>query len=911
MSSANLDQQALDRIAEEFSESIRRGEKPSIDDYVARYRDPSGQLRSLLNSIAMIEGIKQESGRSGPKIAEHRLSIQQLDDFRIVREIGRGGMGVVLEAIDQSLHRRVAIKVLPESLVNDPRNVDRFRRESKAAARLRHPGIVSVFGVGQAADYHYYVMDFIDGVNLRQWLDGVADSAAEWMPTRDGVIADSSGGLNLHDTRPGTATPSTGSVNIANIPDRADSVPYLRWTAEVGVMICDALHYAHSQGTLHRDIKPANLLIDRGGNVSITDFGLAKVAEHQPVTRTGDIVGTPQYMAPESFEGHYDVRSETYAVGLTLYELVTLRPAITAKTPAELIRRASSGISIAPRKLNEKIPRDLETIILKSLTVSPGGRYASAAQLRDDLTCFLQDLPISARRSNWIVRSARWSRREPIAASAILITFASLFALAVVSATAYLQTKSALGEAEQSEQSAIRSLQLRESALAVAKQQRQRAETNLAVAIEAFGKIREDVWQRGMIPDAEILGEVAAAASADVSPADAEILQSLLGFFDQLADNNSNDLRAESAAAGRHAGDIYQRLGKLDEANQAYSDALKRYRSLAAENRDDGGLIIEQARILNEQIIITSLQGQIQQASILYDQSIAALKGSPQAMSSAEGRFEYARAHALFASSIARAGVDAPVRRFRAGGRLPKRPGISIRSGEEIVAIGEAIDVLEELVRQHPDETKYHVALARAFRDRSKVAARAGMHGESEKAIKTSIDLFESLLEENKRSDSIRYELAKTLSSSEALGFNQMLRILRADKLSQDLFEQDPDLPRYQALRAHVLEKQALYRRRLGGKHELAEKNLVTALDLYDSLIKKSPDLMLYRTKKSQTLEAFSDLKLAAGDRQAAIGYLDQAIREVQSVTRTSDSSPIARQQLQRQRQKLNRIRNP
>ncbi|MCG8652181.1 MAG: serine/threonine protein kinase [Pirellulales bacterium] len=914
MSSASLDQQTLDKIAERFSESIRRGDNPSIEAILKKYPDESGQLRELLTSIQMIESLKRSSDPSKPGVAQQQLAIEQLDDYRIVREIGRGGMGVVFEAVDQSLHRQVAIKVLPGGLLSEPRYLERFRSEATAAARLRHPNIVSVFGVGQSGEHHYYVMDLIDGINLRQWLDTFNRHSDDLMPTGDQAIT----GTASSKIRWGAANspPTSDTIppaHLPGLPDRTDSKEYFHWAANLGVMVCDALHYAHSQGTLHRDIKPANLLIDRRGNVSLTDFGLAKVAEQQGVTRTGDILGTPQYMAPESFDGHYDCQSEIYAVGLTLYELLTLRPAITASSPAELIRKAAAGVTVKPRRRNQAIPRDLETVVLKALAIAPQDRYRGVDQLGDDLRCFLRNLPIAARRSSLAQRALRWSRREPMVASLTLATFVSITALAAVSATAYFRTKAALDEAEQSRQAATEALSNQVAAFQVAQSQRSRAEANLNVAISAFDQIREHIWQRSNLPDAEILGEVGDTSSSDINPADAEILQALVGFFDELAANNHQDLRSQSAAAARRAGDIYQQLGKLPEANRAYSQALEKYRSLAEEIPKDESLVIEQARVMNEQIVTASLQGQIQRASILFDQTTSLLKQSPSAMTSAAGRFEYARAHALFASIIARAGIDAlPVRRFRSGGRIPKRPGvnsITMRIGEELFAVSEAIEVLSQLAEEFPQETKYHVALARAFRDQSKVFARAGLRGDSSKAIKKSIDHFESLFAENRDSDAIGYELAKTLSSSEALGISQMLRIMRAEMLSGELLRHSPTLPRYQALRAHVLDTLAQHRHR-AGKRELAEQNLQQALRLYDALIEASPELSLYRTKKSQSLESFAELKMRAGDRAAAVDYMEQAIAELQSANHVLQTSPIARMQLQQQRQKLARFRD-
>lgn len=910
MSSLPLDQQSLDRIAEEFSIAIRSGDDPSIDDYVQRHGGDD-TLRQLLTSIAMIEGIKRDTDATGPSVAHPKLTVTELDDYKIVREIGRGGMGLVFEAFDQSLHRQVAIKVLPSTLLSDSRNLDRFRREAKAAARLRHPNIVSVFGVGQADDHHYYVMDYIDGVNLREWLQCVSEQSADLVPTRDVALSGSRNALSLHGagTEKGNAEVDRIAA-AANIPSLTDHRAYFRWVAKVGVMICDALQYAHSQETLHRDIKPANLLIDGTGNVLITDFGLAKVAEQEGMTRTGDVVGTPQYMAPESFQGISDAKSDTYAAGLTIYELLTLRPAISAKSPAELIRKASQGVVIEPRQWNGEIPRTLETVLLKALALRPQDRYAEAGDLRDDLTCFLNDIPISARRSNGIERVVRWSRREPAVAALTLATFVSLLALATVSAAAYWQTKSALKEVEVSAKAAVDAFEQRGVALDAAEQQRQRAEANLSVAIKAFDQIRERIWQRGTMPDAEILGEVVETSSTDVSPADAQILQSLLGFFDELAANNSSDLRAESAAAARRSGDIYQRLGQFDDASRAYSDALNRYRALASEHADDVDHVIEQAQILNEKIVTASLQGQIQNASIFFDQNVDLLEASQSAMASPQGKFEYARTHALFASTLSRAGVDAPVRRLRSGGRLPRRPGFEgsmhARSREEFSAVAKAIETLTSLVNEYPDETKYRVTLARTFRDQSKVAARAGRSADSEQAIKKSIDLFEKLLAENDRSDSIRYELAKTLSGSEALGLNQMFRILRADKLSESLLKRSPALPRYQALRAHVLVSLAIHGGLRSGKRA-AESILNEAIDLYDALIEGAPDSMLYKTKKSQALESLCDLHLRSGNREAAIDQLKRAIAELQPTGRPFNS-PVVRVQLQKQRQKLNRI---
>ena len=190
---------------------------------------------------------------------------------------------------------------------------------------------------------------------------------------------------------------------------------YHNRVAAVGAQVADALEYAHNHGVLHRDVKPANLILDTEGTVWITDFGLAKRDEN--LTQTGDIIGTLRYMAPERFQGEADGRSDVYGLGLTLYELCTLKCAFEQTDRAALFHEVQNRRPVAPRKLDDKIPADLETIILKSIEPSPDRRYQSAKELSDDLNLFLADRPIKARRTSLLERGWRICRRNPVAAS--------------------------------------------------------------------------------------------------------------------------------------------------------------------------------------------------------------------------------------------------------------------------------------------------------------------------------------------------------------------------------------------------------------------------------------------------------------------------------------------------------------
>ncbi len=272
---------AFDRVAEEFAERCRHGESPSIADYARRYPDHARKIRELLPSVAMMERLKgkfratQDDGAS-----LHEPALESLGEYRIVRELGRGGMGIVYEAFQESLARQVALKVIPRQGLLDARRRQRFQREAMAVAQLHHTNIVPIFAVGEQDGLPYYAMQYIRGSGLDRLLE-------EWR--KDGV---------------------------------ARGADHWRFVARVGIQAAEALQYAHDQGILHRDIKPANLLIDEHQVAWITDFGLAKLAGREELTNSGDVVGTLRYLAPEALQGGSDHRGDIYSLGLTLYEAI-------------------------------------------------------------------------------------------------------------------------------------------------------------------------------------------------------------------------------------------------------------------------------------------------------------------------------------------------------------------------------------------------------------------------------------------------------------------------------------------------------------------------------------------------------------------------------------------------------------
>ncbi|WP_165228276.1 serine/threonine-protein kinase [Aquisphaera insulae] len=453
------DRDPFERVAEEFLARYRAGERPSIDDLADRHPDLAGQIRNLLPALLMIE--QDLSIDPEPEPGVSRLPItpegsSRIGDYRLIRVVGRGGMGVVYEAEQVSLGRRVALKVLPRHVSGAPRALERFRREAKAAARLHHTNIVPVFEVGQEGDVAYFAMQFIQGQGLDQVIDDLRRLCGRAVPAPGAGVtrARASGGLagsllagHLDTPPPGAAAsdpyaateeaPSGWSADRLPLDPRADEPigsamlpgaaalssvdsqgrgqPYFRGVAQIGRQAAAGLAYAHARGVIHRDIKPSNLLLDAAGVVWIADFGLAK-SEEDGLTQTGDVLGTLRYMAPERFRGEADPRSDVYALGLTLYELLTLEPAYDSSDRPRFLDRVRDEEPARPRTLDGRIPRDIETIVLKAIEKEPARRYETAEAMGEDLRRFLDDEPIRARRASPTERYARWARRNPVIA---------------------------------------------------------------------------------------------------------------------------------------------------------------------------------------------------------------------------------------------------------------------------------------------------------------------------------------------------------------------------------------------------------------------------------------------------------------------------------------------------------------
>jgi serine/threonine protein kinase/Tfp pilus assembly protein PilF len=569
-------------LAEEFLERSRQGERPSLNEYIDRHPALADEIREVFPAMAIMDRVGLASSPEAPLPA-------QFGDYRIIREVGRGGMGVVFEAEQVSLGRSVALKILPPRIFQDPKRRDRFEREARSAAKLHHTNIVPVFGLGECGGTPYYVMQFIRGLGLDEVLDELMRMRTGHRPTvaTTGVgpegsrsdLAAADVAYSLMTGRPAGSLPGPSSSlsllgdgrGTGGCGSRAKRSTYWQSVAYVGVQVAEALEYAHNQGILHRDIKPSNLLLDTWGSVWVADFGLAKANGQPDLTHSGDLLGTLRYMPPEAFAGKSDARGDVYSLGLTLYELLAFRPAFDETDRGRLVHRVTTEVPERLGRLNPGVPRDLETIVQKAIEREPVHRYTTAGELAADLKRFLDDEPIRARRATAVERSARWARRNPVIAALggalagllVAVTVASLLVARHMARLAERQSRAAEGERD------ARLVALRQTRAAEA--QKVRADANFAKARAAV----DDYLTK--VGDSQLL------RVPGMRPLRRQLLKSALEFYEGFLKERGDDpaVRAGLADAQLRVATIHHVMGQEDEARRAFTSALDLYQALA------------------------------------------------------------------------------------------------------------------------------------------------------------------------------------------------------------------------------------------------------------------------------------------------------------------------------------------
>jgi serine/threonine protein kinase/WD40 repeat protein len=462
----------LGEAIESYLALAEKGQQPEPEIFAARYPDLREELIEALEGLALVRGLVGDASGGG---IGHRLeSGRRIAGYRIVRELGRGGMGIVYEAVHVGLDRPVALKVLGAHAAPDSSGRRRFLNEARTAAGLHHTHIVPVFDVGQVGGLCYYAMQRIEGCGLDRVIrqmrkDRTIAAGSSFGSTMLGRSKSKSRSRSQGATPPPQpARPSLaddaatwggreGEPGLNPDRDREDEpspfdpprgAAYYRWVAEIGRQAAEALGHAHQRGVIHRDVKPSNLLVDARGLVWVADFGLARRLADPGLTQHDSLLGTPRYMSPEQARtGPIDGRTDVYSLGATLYELLTLRPPFEGQSAAELVDQIGNREPSSPRKFDPRVPRDLETILLKALAKRPADRYATALDLAEDLERFLHLEPVRARRISPIGRLWRLARRHP--GISIVSTAAALTVLtiATVAYTHVVHERDAKGRA--------------------------------------------------------------------------------------------------------------------------------------------------------------------------------------------------------------------------------------------------------------------------------------------------------------------------------------------------------------------------------------------------------------------------------------------------------------------------------
>ena len=945
---------AIDRLAQEFLARRRRGERPTVEEFAARFPELAERIRAVFPAVALVDELGPATERSSDGRPAPAVDSGQVGDYRIVREIGRGGMGVVYEAEQVSLGRRVALKLMPTGARSGPKHRGRFEREAKAAARLHHTNIVPVFGVGEHEGAPYYVMQLIEGRGLDAVIgelrreaaaaartpaapadtfpDSTRDAAAEDVarslldgryagtgPSRtpagertpDGEALD---GLETATDRDATASftpdpvaacipparpaPLAGAAPPRPAP-RASSSSLLVGTgpagsgrqrarafwaavARLGSQVADALAYAHAQGIVHRDIKPSNILIDAHGSAWVADFGLAKADDAASLTETGDVLGTLRYMPPEAFEGRSGPLGDVYSLGLTLYELIALRPAFDETDRARLIRAVTEGSPPPLRPLRPDVPRDLETIVHKATEHDPAHRYTTAAALAEDLRRFLDDRPIAARRVSAAEKLWRLCRRNPLPAS---LATAFVLALAAGAAgSAYYAFREGRANAE---------LSYRNAELTGANE---RVRTRYDLAVEAIKTFHTGVTEDFLLKEPQFQRQRDG------------LLKSAFDFYERLG----RLLEAETDPASRRAllqanfavATLAAKVGRVEDALALHRRVLVGREALAAESVADAEARADIGRSLTAVAALLNETGHT-------DEGLAMLREAERRLSESEGARSPATRAALAACrrvigsllfaigrgdealqtlGLARAdqealaaapGASSEERRSLADtlGTIGKLLSDTGRFREAEAEFHASQELMIRLAEENPAVTEFRQGLAVSHSTLGILLARTRRAREAEAEFRASLKLLQQLADENPAVSGFRNHLAD-IHDNLAKIFGEMGQIREAEVEHRASLEHRRRL-------ADENPRVAIFRGRLAGSHSLvgqlmaqmsrfreAEAEFLAAVEILKQLAKENPTLTEFRIRLAQGYQGLGASLVQTGQsRKAEVEY--------------------------------------
>jgi serine/threonine protein kinase/tetratricopeptide (TPR) repeat protein len=827
-----LDDPAFAGLLEEFLTSVRRGEQPSPEDYAVHHPDLAAAIREIFPTMLVLQG-----HRTSPTEPVESVPAA-LGDYQIVREVGRGGMGVVYEAVQQPLGRHVALKVLPTA--NLPgRRFELFQREARAA-KLHHTNIVPIFGVGEHQGTHYYAMQFIDGQSLDVALRDV-------QRLRQSSVRGAEGGQPAEGPASSAAPATTGAGSRCELLTQT-GLPYYRATARVALQVAEALAHAHQQGVLHRDIKPSNLLLDTQGMVWITDFGLAAVEGDETLTATGDVVGTLRYLPPERLNGVSGPRGDVYSLGLTLYEMLTLRSAFAEADRVRLMQRVTQEEPPTPRRLDPSVPRDLETIVLTATAKEPSRRYASAAKLAEDLRCFLAGEPIRARPVGMVERVWRWGRRNPALATLVAITVLALLSGTAVASYFAVQARARLGDVEA---------------------ERDRAQTNLRLAWQAV-----DEYSLKVSNDPR-LGE-------KFLPLRKELLQTVIPFYEKLLTQAEKgpEVQADLGRICSNLGWVLSEIGEKDKAIARLEEARAMLTHLSYEHPDEASYRASLADAEHRLGVVYLAMGKSEEAKAAHQQALDARKKL-----AAEHPQDRQYQADLGASYFALAGVA------RATGKTQ----------EAVAAYQEVLTLRQRLAADRPEDPSCRQAvgatynnLATAYRDLNQLA-------EATKAYEEAFQVRQRLAREHPESAAYLDDLSASQSNLGII-YNETGKKREAERAYQEavvlrkrLAEQHPETLRYRTALARTLDAQGNHYKTMGKKAEAAKAH-AEALAQFEQLAAEHPEVLDYVI---DVAGCYCNLGLLAGasqDLSGALQWYSRAIPMLEKALRKEPNQLDARE---------------
>jgi eukaryotic-like serine/threonine-protein kinase len=859
----------LAELAEEITRRLQAGDVVDPEDYAARHPEWAGSIRRLMPILREMADLGRSvvgAGDERPLRASGESPIEGgriLGDFRILGEIGRGGMGIVYEAEQLSLGRRVALKVLPLATAMDPRALQRFQLEAQAVAWLQHPGIVPVYAVGSLGDVPYYAMQFIEGASLAELiaelrrLEGLeSDHPAD--ASRSSGISSLARGLlsgwftpsheegegHRCDFGPAPESPASGLPAGPVRTSRRPKPPaeastrgrdYARTVAYLGVQAAEALEYAHEQGILHRDIKPANLLLDRRGVLWVTDFGLARVSGDAGLTLTGDVLGTLRYMSPEQAMARralVDRRTDIYSLGVTLYELLTLQPSVPGADRQEILRRMIEDDPVPIRRLSPAVPVDLATVVAKAICKDPAGRYETAQHLADDLRRFLEGRPIAARPTGPLKQAWRWCRRRPLPAG---------LALGLVAAVAAGFVGVTWSWREAVHQRDLMARARREALEALARETR--ANKALLVANAHERSAREQAQRRFALAR-EAVEQYYTGASQDVLLMQPEmeslrkrLLSTALSFYKRLQatlEEGPDDpgTRLELATVYRQVGRIAVEVGSrrsgleaLERARAILEDVVRADPTAPGPRRDLASCL----EFIGRLEVYTSGQE---------SEGLRSLERSLELYEALSAENPDA-ADDLFAVAVAAGEIG--YERARNG-----------QIAEGLRSLDRGREILEGLRAEHPDHVLYRNQLALSYGELGKIQAHAGQLPEALRSQGQAVALLERLAVDHpetpvyrRRLGQVETDTGRMLSDAGRLS-EGLSHLERSRSILEKVAAELPAVASYQRAVAESYDVLGAARARMGRRDE-ALRSLARARATLERLIADHPDFTAYQ----------------------------------------------------------------